>query len=184
MSTLKKLNELADANFGTRPFLSARSFGFLIAAYAFLSFARAFALMFGPRAGGQDTTTIGYLLIGTTLPQLFAFAGGLRLLRGDLQGKRPVVYAIALGLIYAINALLHRPVEPCGDGMAICAGIWHIALILYVIPAVCGVALLLYFAVGLMGYGKSPRAFDRFASATVTVIGCLGLLLYARVVPA
>ncbi len=179
MNVLQKLDALTEPDFGeAAPFaLDARVFGLLIAAFAAVSFLSALPTLTANAAG--DSATVAYLVIGATLPQLLAFYGGLRLFAGDARGKRSVVFAIALGYMYLVGALLRVPAGPCGDGPGICEAAKFIGLLLWV-PALAGLALLLYGLVGTLRYGRNTQQGAAIASALVTVFAIVALLGYAH----
>ncbi len=158
MNVLKRLDALTEPDFGdAAPFaLNARVFGLLIAAFAAVSFLSALPSTLAGKVAGGDSITLPYLVIGATLPQLLAFYGGLRLFAGDPRGKRSVVFAIALGYVYLVGALLRLPAGPCGDGPGICEFAKFIGLLMWV-PALGGLAFVLYALVGTMQYGRNTR---------------------------
>ncbi len=177
MNALKKLDALAQPDCGAdAPFtLDARTWGLLTAAYGFLAALATISLVVGDAAEARDPTSLAYLVIGATLPAAFAFCGGLRLFLGDARGKRAVVFSIALGYLYLVNALLRMPVAPCGDGQGICEFAWFMDL-LFAIPALTGAAYLLYRLVGSMQYDRKARRQGGLVSTMLTLVACVALV--------
>lgn len=178
-SALQKLDALAEPDSGAEAqfTLDARIWGLLIAAYGFVVALAITSGTLGLGLQGQKPTTMLYLLIGASLPAVFALYGGLRMFFGDLRGKRKVVFAIALGYLYLIYAGLSTPAGPCGSG--ICEGIKFISLVV-AIPLLTGVAYLLYFIVGAMRYEKNARRGGALMSTIVTVVASVPLVAYVH----
>ena len=181
MNALRKLDALAEPDFGAdAPFtLDARIWGLLIAACGFVAALATISGLLGDGVQGQDPTSLAYLLIGATLPALFAFCGGLRMFLGEARGKRAVVFGIALGYLYLVNALLHAQVAPCGDGQGICDFAWFLDL-LWLIPGLTGAAYVLYRLVGSMHYGENARRQGGLVSTIVTLFACVALVASAH----
>ncbi len=181
MNVLQKLDALTEPDFGdAAPFaLNARVFGLLIAAFGAVSFLSAMPSTLAGNIAGGDSVSLTHLVIGATLPELLAIWGGLRLFAGDARGKRSVVFAIALGYLYLVNALLRASAGPCGDGPGICEAAKFIGLLMWV-PALGGVAFLLYGLVGVMQYGRNARRQGSLVSTIVTLVACVSLVASAH----
>jgi hypothetical protein len=178
---LKKLDALADPDSGpdAQFTLDARIWGLLIAAYGFVVALAITSGTLGQGLQGQKPTTLLYLVLGASLPAVFAFYGGLRMFLGDLRGKRKVVFAIALGYLYLIHAGLRTPAGACGSGQGVCEFAKLMSLVV-AIPLLTGMASLLYFLVRAMRYDENLRRGGALSSTIVTVVAAVPLVAYAR----
>ncbi len=181
MNALKKLGALAEPDLGPDAAftLDARIWGLLIAAFGFVAALATISGLLGDGDQGRDPRGVAYLLIGATLPAVFAVYGGLRLFLGDARGKRAVVFAIALGYLYLVSALLRMRAGPCGEGQGICEAAKFMFL-LVAIPGLTGAAYLLYRLVGSLRYGGNARGQGAVVSWIVTLLACVAFLSYAH----
>jgi hypothetical protein len=159
MRALQRLDALAEPQGSQRVRLNGQVIGLVITAAALVSVVlttRRIVL----HAGLENHATLLYLVVGETLPLLLAAYGGVRLVFGDLRGKRALVYALAFGVVYALNAIFADPVPPCGDAAELCAALWFYDVIVFVVPVCAAMVLLLYAIVGSIGPRRDEAQDD------------------------
>ncbi len=169
---MNALHVLAEPTFAHDSLLQlrARTIGLLIAAYAVLYCISGVPFVFASHPGESlDTLTRIQALIGSSLPQLLAAIGGVRMFLGDARGKRLVVFAIALGMVYSIaDAVQAVSYDPLG-----------MIRVMIDLPVIIGLAAFLYYLVVTSQFGKDARNWRVVLSTMVTIFACAGLLPYA-----
>lgn len=110
-----------------------------------------------------DPITPIQVTVGALLPQLLAIIGGVRMLSGDVRGKRLVLLAVPLGLLYATAATM-QAAGAFADGAAL-------ALVGTAVNVV--VAAFVYYLLATSQLGRDPRTGRRILSAAVLAATCV-----------
>ena len=129
----------------------------------------------GTAEGAEDFTQPASTIIGTSggvvgalLPQILMIVGGIRMMFGDVRGRRLVVLSIPIGFIYVVAVAM----QAYYPGFALMLGI----------PIFTVWLAFFYYLVVTSQVGTDPRRGRRLLSTAVMVLAVAFLVVYASTI--